>query len=220
MAKFKTLLFWLGGVLTENLTDLALSIMSPGARGHDFVSYRKMLEPYSSALIGGALKAQVYCQNVVHEFKSELNKDQFEHKLIRGIHIRPEVVDIIQEIPEEFDRWLISDYPLKWYRVIADSLNSPVLFPTERVIFTADMKLTDIQSQIYDRLPASVGQSISNCLMIDGNSARAVHGVKHGLASIIYVYPQRLKHELSLQKILHADSDVLHPSSAERVNLP
>lgn len=220
MARFKTILFWFGGVLTENLVDLALSIVMPGARGQDFVRYRKMLEPHTLALIRGTQKPHVYCQNIVHEFESELNANQFEDSLIKGIHLHTDVVNIIQEIPEEYSRWLISDYPLKWYEVVSNSLDSPKLFPSNRVIFTADIKSADVQSQIYDHLPIFVGQSMSNCLIIDSNSARAVRGVKRGLASIIYVYPQRLKHELALQKILQAESEVMHPNYSERVELP
>jgi hypothetical protein len=45
----------------------------------------------------------------------------------------------------------------------------------------------------------------------------AVEAVRHQLASIVYVYPQRLVHELALQKILLLDADVMHPTSSDRI---
>jgi hypothetical protein len=58
---------------------------------------------------------------------------------------------------------------------------------------------------------------MQDCIIIDGDASRAVQSLKHGLASISYVYLQRLKLELALQEIWQTDADVMHPTSSERV---
>ncbi len=216
MARFKTLIFWFGGVLTEELSDLVLSFMMPGTRGQDYIRYRKMIEPYTSALICGDLESPVYCQHIVHELESKIDSNELEDNLLKRIHLRSEVANIIREIPEEYPRWLVSDYPLKWYEVVSNSLDSSKLFPSNRVIFTAEIK-SNGDCEIYDQLPVLVGQPMANCIMVDGDSSRAVRTVRRGLASIIYVYPHRLKHELALQKILQVSPEVMHPKNSERV---
>jgi hypothetical protein len=70
---------------------------------------------------------------------------------------------------------------------------------------------------IFYHLPQKAGRRMDDCIVIDANSARAVQSMKVGLASIIYVYPQRLKLELALQEIWRTDADVMHPTSSERV---
>ncbi len=215
MARYKAILFWMGGVLTDNLIDLVLSAAKPTATGHELISCRQELERQTTELIHGTLTPQAYCNFVVRKYQIEISGYKLEEQLIERIHLRSEVVEIIHKIPEEYDRWIISDYPTKWYKVVSDSLIAPTLFPTNRVIFSA----TNL-SELCDYLPDFVGQKISSCLMIDGDSSRAVECVKRGLASVIYVYPDQLKHKLALLKILHTDFEVLHPYSSERVNTP
>jgi hypothetical protein len=72
---------------------------------------------------------------------------------------------------------------------------------------------------VFYRLPQGAARPMQDCIIIDGNAGRAVHSIRHGLASIFYVYLQRLKLELALQEILPTNADVMHPTSSERVKL-
>jgi hypothetical protein len=54
---------------------------------------------------------------------------------------------------------------------------------------------------------------MDDCLVIDPDSARSVEAMKHGLATIIYVYPERLKHEAGFAGIRQTECQCSAPNA-------
>jgi hypothetical protein len=106
-----------------------------------------------------------------------------------------------------------------WWQELAARWQIYPLFPETRTILISEMKLRRMVPDIFYHLPARAGRSADECLTVDALSARAVESMRHGLASIIYVYPERLKLELALQGILATEADVMHPASSQRVRI-
>ena len=72
---------------------------------------------------------------------------------------------------------------------------------------------------VFDYITLASGHSLDECVLIDSVSSRAVKAVRHGLSSIIYVYPDRLEHEFALRGMLETEEEILHPETSKRVDI-
>jgi hypothetical protein len=135
------------------------------------------------------------------------------------MRLNPAVIQLIEEIPDSYQKWVIVDYPKTWIERAHHTGEITEQFPEDRRILASSLKAKHFGPEFFSAIASQAGLQLSDCLLVDADSARAVAAIRHGLASIIYVYPEHLKHELALQGIIQTDTEVLHPSSSERVEI-
>lgn len=219
MVEYTTIFFWFGGVLAEPFDRLTASVLVPGAQGTEKVSTWQALRVHAENLALGKINPAEYCALAAEVTGSSLTSDELEQRLLEAIALRPQVISIINSIPETYDCRLIADIPESWLSQVTEAHADVLPFAPEKVDFLTDLSLAKIHPDILAALQERLNLHLEDCLMVDGNSNRAIDTVKRGLSSIIYVTPSRLKHELALQGILQAGNEVLHPQSSERVEL-
>lgn len=219
MKSYRAILFWFGGVLTDSLAERTRAELAPGVRGSAAVSIRKQLRRLSEALALGSITHQDYCQQAALACQSDLAVSELAHRITASAEINAPVIDLVRRIAISHQSWLLVDYPAGWYQELAARWELPSLFPENRILYTTDLNLLRMTPEVFYLLPQRVNQPMADCLVIDPVSARAVEAMHHGLATIIYVYPARLKHELALQGIWQTEENVLHPAASERVSL-
>ncbi len=219
MKIYDAVFFWLGGVLLPTLPELTMAELTPGLKGHDFVHLRQQLSALAEEAALGKISAMAYCEGAIAACQATVTPDTLEQKIIAGASLRQPLAHMISEISNRYERWLVVDYPQAWFEKLADRAQIESLFPGNRLIFTDQLELLSMEPDVFYRLPQKAARSMSECIIIDGNSGRAVRSMKHGLTSVFYVYVQRLKLELALQEIWQTNVDVMHPTSSERVKL-
>jgi hypothetical protein len=217
MKIYDSIFFWLGGVLTDTLAERTAAELIPGVKGHDGIHLRQQLRALADELALGTLTPADYCQQAVAICQSAMIAADLERRIL-ATPIRPPMADLVSKLPSAYERWLVVDYPPAWYEKLAADWQIPSLFPYGRVISIPDLGLVNVTPDIFYRLPQAVGRRMDECIVVDGLSARTVAAMKHGLAAVFYVYPERLKLELALQNIWQTNADVMHPTSSERVN--
>lgn len=219
MKYYNAVLFWLGGVLVPTLPEVTMSLLAPGLKGHDFVHLRQQLRTLAEDTALGRLSPEAYCEAVLDVCNASTPADTLAQKLIAAATLHQPLAKMISEIPDRYERWLVVDYPPAWVEQMDDWKQIDGLFPANRMIFTDQLEMLTMTPDVFYRLPQKVGRPMQDCIIIDGDAGRAVQSLKHGLASIFYVYVERLKLELALQEIWQTEADVMHPTSSERVKL-
>ena len=219
MKSYRAILFWFGGVFTGSLAERTRAELAPGATGSAAVSVRKQLRSLSEQLALGRITPQDYCQGAVLACHSDLAATEVARRITASAEINAPVTGMVGKIAASHDCWLVVDYPASWYRELAERWKLASIFPENRILYSSDLKLLRMTPEIFYLLPQQVNQPMADCLVIDPDSARAVQAMRHGLATIIYVYPARLMHELALQEIWQTEENVMHPTASERVNL-
>jgi hypothetical protein len=217
MKLYDAVFFWLGGVLTPALPELTMAELTPGLKGHAFVHIRRQLRALVEEVALGKTNARDYCEQALAVCQSKIAVATLEEKVIRSASLRRPVATLIGEIPDRYERWLVVDYPQDWYNTLPEQAQLDALFPSNRMIFTAQLEMQRMVPDVFYRLPQKAHRPMQDCIIIDADAGRAVESMKHGLASIFYVYLERLKMELALQEIWQTDADVMHPTSSERV---
>jgi FMN phosphatase YigB (HAD superfamily) len=219
MPPYQALLFWMGGVLIDPLTELTLSALKPGLLGHERILYKHAIDPLALDLNLGRINTQEFSLEVFRACSPDFSAQELEARIPARTRLRNEVLEVIRKIPAGFEKWLISDFPQDWLGKLAELPIILEIFTRDRIIFTGELGLQRFEHEIFQALPEAVHHKIEDCLVVDAVSKRAVESIKHGLVSIIYVYPGRLAHELALHNIIEGRADVMHPSSSERVEL-
>lgn len=216
---YSDIFFWLGGVLTETIPELTRAALFPEAGGYEAVKMQQQIRDLIEDLSLGKITSMQYCEQAIARCESSMTVSGLNRLIIDTASLQQSVADMVVEIPEASERWLIVDFPVDWFSELANRLKIYSLFPENRAIFTAELKIKRMVPDIFYHLPPKAGRAMDDCIVIDPVSARAVEAMKHGLATIIYVYPERLKHELAMQGIWQTDAEVLHPTSSERVKI-
>jgi FMN phosphatase YigB (HAD superfamily) len=217
MKIYNAIFFWLGGVLTETVSERTAAELIPGMKGHEGIHLRQQLRGLAEALAVGAMTPMDYCEQAVALCRSPLAAAELKRRIIEATTLHQTLAELIAKIPEPYECWLVADYPPDWYTELAAHGQLAALFPRQRIVVTSELGLLKITPDIFYRLPQAARKPMDACLAVDALSARAVAAMKHGLATIFYVYPERLKLELALQGIWQTDADVMHPTSSERV---
>jgi hypothetical protein len=167
----------------------------------------------------GLRSTRSYCESVIKITSSNLDVITLDELIPRRASLNEPVMNLINSIPEKYEKWLVSDYPESWYQDIASRVDLSSQFPTNRTIFTSQGSLEEMVPGVFDYIVRASDHSIDECVLIDSVSSRAVEAVRHGLSSIIYVYPDRLEHEFALRGILETEEEVLHPEISKRVEI-
>jgi hypothetical protein len=214
-----TILIWFGGVITELVAEITLQSLQSGRDIRGFFPQRVELKQLADELSLGLISPLSYCERVIKTTNSRIDAKTLEELILGGAALNNTVINLIDSIPDKFEKWLISDYPESWFQVISSREDYLAKFSRDRIIFTTQSKLKDMVPLIFNFVVQASGHSLEECILIDSISSRAVEAVRQGLSAIIYVYPDKLEHEFALRGILKTEQEVLHPQSSSRVDL-
>lgn len=219
MKVYTAIYFWFGGVLTSTLPERTKEVLLPGSQGRQAVDFMIAVREPAKMLSLGKIKPMDYCQQAIGICGSNITAAELARQIKTPAVINQAVIDLITKVPETYTRWLVVEYPPDWFDGVAELADLESIFPKNQQIFTAQQKLPRMIPEIFYRLPSAAGLAMDDCLVVDPDTPRATAAMRHGLAAIIYVYPERLKHEFALQGIWQTDADVMHPTSSERVKI-
>jgi len=214
-----TIFIWFGGVLTNTVTEITLQSLQSDQYASGFKLPRSEINKLADQLSLGMISPHSYCDGVIKITNSTLDIITLEELIPRRASLNKSVMNLINSVSGEYEKWLVSDYPESWYQEIASREDLSSMYPAERMIFTSQGDLEKMVPDVFDYLARASGHSLDRCVLIDSKSSRAVEAVRHGLSSIIYVYPDRLKHEFALRGILETEEEVLHPDISKRVDI-
>lgn len=218
--KFRnTILIWFGGVITELIPKLTLQMLGLEPNGRDFIQQRSEIHSLAEKLSLGVMSARAYCAAAINITHSNFEIDTLEVLIQGRASLNQPVMDVLDPIPAKYEKWLISDYPESWFREIALRTNLTSQFPADRTIFTSQSDLYKMVPMNFEFISRASGHPLDECVLIDSLSSRAVQAVRGGLSAIIYVYPEKLEHELALRGLLETELEVLHPQTSIRVKM-
>lgn len=214
-----TILIWFGGVVTELISEITMQSLESELSVTRFAQQRCEILKLADELSLGLRSTHSYCERVIKTTNSRLDVYALEELIPAKISLNKPVINLINSIPEKYEIWLISDYPDPWFQDIVSREEFSSQFSADRTIFTSQGDLKKMVPEVFDYIIRASGHSLDECVLIDSVSSRAVAAVRHGLSSIIYVYPDKLDHEFALRGILKTEKEVLHPQTSRRVDI-
>lgn len=211
MSKIQTIFFWLGGVITETIPQAVARGLCRQPIEKVNIQARLHLRELVEDLYLGRMTGLSFCERAIEASGISFAAEELEAMIKDTAPLRASVLEVIKELPDTYQLWLISDYPPDWYGAIADRFGLAAHFAEDRSIFTSGCRLTQIVPDIFYYIVRQANQPMEACLMIDGISARAVEAVKHGLPSAIFVDARRLKVDFILRRMLPPPPGFTYP---------
>lgn len=199
MSTVSTIFCWLGGVILPTIPDMAIRSLQD--QKLDFWT-RTTIRDLAQDLILGKLDGLSYCKRVIEMTGAGITAEDLEEIILRSAPLHTPTLEVVAELPATCQIWLISDYPPNWFSQISARFSAYPFVQEHRLIFTADCQLPRLVPDVFYTLVQKAGQAMDACMMVDGDSARAVEAVKHGLSSEIFINAPRLRLELTLRKML------------------
>lgn len=202
MSERNNIFFWLGGVLTESLHEITMQVLSSELDAKINFQTRLNLQALCEHLSLGWINESDFCSRVVESVALDVPIDKFETRLKKSFSVRIQVLDVIESLPDSYQIWLISDIPQEWYQSLEDRFNLRTFFPEDRLIFTDSAHAQRLDPDIFYYVTWVANRPIDTCVIVDGLSSRAVHAVRHGLSSTIFVDTRRLIRDFTLRGML------------------
>lgn len=201
MAMIDTIFFWLGGVLVETVPDVTLRALESTSNAQASFERRLRIRELAQDLALGHLNGKGYCQEVIKSNQLTIGTAELESRILEQVSLRTTVLEVIKEVAERYQTWLISEYPREWLMALNAHLDPGLHLQQERLIDTADARLTRLVPDIFYALVRHVDRPMERCLIIDGDSPRAVQAVKLGFNATIYVDAKRLQRDFEMRHI-------------------
>jgi hypothetical protein len=200
MPKITALLFWFGGVIAPELSRLVAQVILNSPIEQVPSATRLRLRELATDLALGRIWPDDFCNAIAQETGSTLNGEQIAAQITAALQPDAAVIAMIDELPAEYERWLICDYPVDWFDAVWEQINTR--FSHDRVIFTLDAELSRFAPDVFYHVARAAGQPLDMCLMIDENSKRAVEAVSCRMHSTIHVDAVRTRRDFVLRRIL------------------
>jgi FMN phosphatase YigB (HAD superfamily) len=202
MTEVQAILFWLSGVFTPSNTDVLFDAVSMDERSFNNLSALVGFQALYDQLSLGLINDLEYCQTIYDETHLIIKPETITERILKSITTNESIYEIINLLPENYQFWLIVDYPDNWFRKISERLEVHRFFPMERTIFLSKCGLSNTSPDLFEYLPNHINFPIDRCLLVDNNQKRVIKAINYGLPSIIYVDAQRLKREFILRKLI------------------
>jgi FMN phosphatase YigB (HAD superfamily) len=187
LPKIRAAFFWFGGVLTPGIPELAARLLFSAPIETLDVQTRLRVRQLTADLCVGQLTGREFCQSVIRESGVSRMPEELEAGVKKTIHLREDVVGVIAALPDDVERWLICDFPRDWYESAASQAGLSGYFSVNRVVFTAECRLTRLAPNIFYHVIHCAGHPMDACLMIDESTPRSVEAIRHGLHAAIFV---------------------------------
>jgi len=202
MQAIKTIFFWMGGVIIQPIPELFVRELYDQSIEHIAFQNRLYLRELVQELYIGQIDGRAYCRMTVQQCQIDFDVEVLETRVIQRAALQPSILETLDSLPSSYQRWLISDYPLEWFRPIAERLDIHSRFPEDRILFTSTCGLTRLVPDIFYQIVHRSNQSVKDCMIIDSETPRAIQAVRHELSSTIFVDAKRLKKDFVLRKML------------------
>ncbi len=201
MPKIDAVFFWLGGVITEAIPDAVARLVYEKPLAKVPIDDRLRLRELVGQLYVGQISAQAFCQDVIEQSKKRLNAALLESRIATTVQPRVDVLEVVDAL-ENYECWLLSDYPGEWTQAIVKRLDLSQHFSERHILITANGGLKQLVPDVFNLMAEKAGKPLQSCLMIDADSARAVQAVRYGLQSTIHVDARRTRRDFVMRRML------------------
>lgn len=208
--KFDAVFFWLGGVVTDSIPDAIARIVYEQPLARVPIDDRIRLGELSEQLYIGQISSLAFCQRVIDQAKKPVRAEQLQAQIVATVPQHADVLDIADAL-ENYERWLLSDYPAEWTPAVARHLDLYRHFSSEHVLIVPGSGIKRLVPDVFDLLAQTAGKPLQNCLMIDADAMRAVQAVRYKLHSTIHVDARRTRRDLVMRRMLPAPPGFVMP---------
>ncbi len=202
MKTINAVIYWFGGVLVPSLEQAAALVTVRKPWNSLDPELRTQLHRAAEDVTLGKTSPEQFSRRAIECSNSPMEHEEFVARLTAETEIRSDVMKVIRQLPEGYERWLLCDYPLEWLEAIAQRARLTDVIRGDRFMRPGDWGMARLVPDLFYNLASHVGEPIDTCLIIDAVTARAVAATRHQLSSTIFVDARRLARDYVLREMM------------------
>jgi hypothetical protein len=200
MGKIGALVFWMGGIVTASLpSTLAQAVEAATGSKNKLVVLPELNEAcnrFWTNQIDDLSLVREACQ-IAH---AQTDPDMVKSLVYQKILHDQQALQIIQTLPDHFQKWLLVDYPAGWCKPVLDNLTAEKWFAPDRILQVIDFQLIRLIPDLYYSLGQRLRLQKDEFLVFDASVKRVIQGVNNGFHSAIFTNPRMLAREFFLRR--------------------
>lgn len=203
MNTIKCIFFWQGCVITEEFQSFVIRALQK--KHHYFKKdsqINHIIKQDFEKLQLGLIETNEFCMRISESLNVSIEEDEIRNQIIDDVAIRPELRGVIDELKDNFDLWLISDFPVNLFNDILENTDISSMFLPNMTILSSQCHLSKIIPDLFFYAVNKSRNPMNKCMLADRNTVRAVKAVRYGLSSAIFVDVPRFRREFVLREML------------------
>lgn len=211
MRERRSLIFWMGGLVTPSLMEASTSTLEEMAQTGINLPAIPGFEQLSERLFLGKIDDLQFFNEIITAGKINLVAGKILPKVKERMIPDPRALGAINLLPAKYQRWLICEFPRDWYEPVAKKHGLGKTFSDDHIIFLSKTGLERITPEIFNFLPGRVGDTLENCLYFDRDPKRVIAAINRAFPAVIYVDPSRLEREFVMRNFINRHQPVHTP---------
>ncbi len=211
MRERRSIIFWMGGVVTQSLLEVSTSVMEEmGQRGINLLAVPNF-QQLTERFVLGKIDDLQFFKEITAGGKIDLDAAEILSAVKETLKPEPRTLAAISLLPPKYQRWLVCEFPISWYEQVDNKFGMADYFPTDHVLFLSAAGLDQITPHLFDYLPTRVGDTLENCLYFDKDPKRVIAAINRTFPAVIYVDPSRLEREFVMRNFIDRHQPVHTP---------
>lgn len=200
MHRIDTFVFWMGGVVTQHLSQTIVEVLERRGRPTD-IRTRRALVDLEADLCRGAMGAEDYCKRVVEVGGAPFDAETLATAIPEHLSAMPGMPALLGELAEAYRLRLVAGFPRQWATPVVERAGVARCF-SEPVLFSAEYGPADCGPALLEKLLASGEIVRDSTLWVDDHPHRAMSAIRLGIDAAIFVDEPRLRRDLGLWSLL------------------
>jgi hypothetical protein len=202
MGEIRTVLYWMSGIVTQSIPAVLADVLrSREKKAGNLNALPGFPEALEKLVIGQSSDLE-FLQAFLDSTGLESSREQLRSEILARFMPDPPALQMIDILPDSFERWLVVDLPPAWYAALYDRLDLSSTFSPERTIFLGLSELPRLVPDLFYYLSRRVQQPAQRCLLFDPSVKRAIQGINHQFPTAHYVNPRLLEREFYLRGMI------------------
>jgi hypothetical protein len=206
--RINRLVFWTGGVILPTLPDATLSHLLPDRQPS--TDQRMGIHELEISLRDGQIDPQEFCNEAVELIDAALPPEDLNRFIPNTVDLLPGIDRVLDELAQDNECFLVSDYPRDWLMSIMGRLNLYRWFNQSALAFTAELNTSGDYEKLFKALVKAEVIAPGRSLWIDHNSARTSTAIRQGIDAAICVDANRLYRDLGLWRLVPLTIDKIY----------
>ena len=202
MHNISTIFFQAEGIIIPSLYEATINILKNKINKKLLKKTRNEIYNLVHCLKLGMIDVDLFRKGIFKISKETISEGEFFDYFLNVRRSDRKLMQIMDKLRENYDLYLISQYPREWFEYLLNHFNDVKLFKNINVIYSTEGNLQKLFPDIFYLMRNFTGKSMEDCILVDVKADYLSNALRMGMNAVVYVDSFRLQREFVLRKML------------------
>lgn len=211
MGKTKAIFFWMSGIITPSIPEILSKVLLDSGKQDVNLLALPNFQKLCDELTIGKIDELKFCNAICEMTGLKMKPKIFQEKILDAVSLNASVKRIINLLPENYDRWLVVDFPKSWFDHVSQNQAVSASFFQDNIVLLSKSKLMNVIPDVFYHLAYCAHVPLDEGLWIDASAKRTVEALNQGMQAAVFVDPRRLEREFTMRYFVTLPQPVHRP---------